>query len=172
MLDGVSPEGSLYVLEDNDPTLAQEAQQAQEVNKGDNSAARNSTPNETTHFPFLTQQKQDLFDDNLKFCSYCLKVLACLPFGGKEWHAVLGVFHVKLLPGDDVLGDIPDNGLPEGQEVWLYASDVEGKSMLYFEQKETDENRPTAKAHSNPFTFWNVNVDIPLEVIQNPSHVY
>ncbi|OWF36325.1 E3 ubiquitin-protein ligase SHPRH [Mizuhopecten yessoensis] len=157
MLDGVAPEGSLSVLDDSDPSILHEAQQVQEPDRktGGNSTEINSI--QQPQFP--TQQMQDMFDDNLKYCSYMVRVMPSLPFRENEWHTVLGLFSVKLLPG--LMGE-PGTCVLRGQEeVWLYVSEVTGKSMLYIEEGENDENPSRARL----LTSWCVDIDIPTEVL-------
>ncbi|XP_060077806.1 E3 ubiquitin-protein ligase SHPRH-like [Ylistrum balloti] len=154
MLEGVNPEGSLVVLDDNDPSILNEAHQVQ------GSPKRNVIEADSTQqSQFSTQQMQDMFEDNLKYCSYSVRVMSSSPFQENEWHTMLGVFSIKLLPCLTRDREVEDC-LQSDTEIWLYVSEVESKSMLYFEKKENDD-----MSKSRLLKFWCVEIDIPTEVL-------
>ncbi|XP_033741910.1 uncharacterized protein LOC117328484 [Pecten maximus] len=152
MLDGVNPEGSLIVLDDNDPCILNEAQQVQ-GSTPETKATETYNPQQPQ---FSTLQMREMFDANMKYCSYSIRVMSSLPFRETEWHTELGVFSVKLLPMSEAAECLPSGH----DEIWLYVSEVTGKSMLYIEEDENEENLSKTKT----LNFWCVDIDIPIDV--------
>ncbi|XP_069131636.1 E3 ubiquitin-protein ligase SHPRH-like isoform X2 [Argopecten irradians] len=153
MFDGVSPEpeGSLTVLDDNDPSILNEAQQLQ----GSSQRKVTDTINMEQQPEFSTQQTREMFEDNMTYCSYSIQLMSSLPFKENEWHTKLGVFNIELLRKSE---ECQPNG---HKEIWLYVSEVAGKSMLYIEEGENEENSSMAVK----LNYWCVDINIPINVL-------
>ena len=170
MIDGATSSGSLSVVSDDDPKLLQEWENSTLSEVGQKDHTLDKLSNKETDCCKGVAGTSDIlnlndtFNTYLEKCVYCITIVDRLRTKPEEWSCEIGRFDICLISDSHCVA-VPQSGLPQCSQCWLYVAEGDDKSMLYFElQKEIECVKGVKEKCGDPVSsvFWCVEVHLPL----------